>query len=80
MGLLGPKCWILPDRLRELRHIPAPFSMIVREDVRVAEAQIHMCMRSEVKDGVNIVFLETPDHVAWYCDIAVEEAEIRLRL
>jgi hypothetical protein len=120
MGLLGPRCWILPDRLRELRHTPAPFSMIVlpsllcgrtyficgdvveslnlaifldaleqhmraenivlREDVGVTETQIHMCMRSEMKDGVNIVLLKTPDHVAWYCDIAVEEAEIRLRL
>jgi hypothetical protein len=116
MGLLGPMCWILPNRLRELRHTPAPFSIIalpntlreraylirgdvveslnlaifldalqqhmrakdiiLREDVGVTETQIHMCMRSEMKDGVNVVLLKTPDHVAWYCHIAVEEAEI----
>jgi hypothetical protein len=39
-----------------------------------------MRMRSEVKDGIDVVFLQAPDHIARDGDIAVEEAEIRLRL
>lgn len=52
--------------------------IVLREDVGVAETQIHMRMRSQVKDGVNVVFLQAPDHVGGCGDIAVEEAEVRL--
>jgi len=52
--------------------------IVLREDVGVAETQVHVCVRREVEDGVNIVLLQAFDHVAWNCDIAVEEAEIRL--
>ena len=68
---------ILLDALEQ--HVGAK-NIIFGEDVGVAETQIHMRMRSEMKDGVDVVFLQAPDHVAWCGDIAVEEAEVRLRL
>lgn len=54
--------------------------IILCENIGVAETQVHVCMRSKVKDRVNIVLLQAFDHVAWNCDIAVEEVEIWLRL
>ena len=54
--------------------------IVFRENVGVAETQVHVCVRREVEDGVNVVLLQAFDHVAWNRDIAVEEAEVRLRL
>jgi hypothetical protein len=68
---------ILLDALEQ--HMRAKH-IVLRENVGVAETQIHVRMRSKVEDGIDVVFLQAPDHVAWYGDIAVEEAEIRLRL
>lgn len=68
---------ILLDALEQ--HMRAEH-IVLREDVGVAEAQVHVCMRRQVENGVNIVLLQAFDHVARYGNIAVEEAEIRLRL
>jgi hypothetical protein len=46
------------------------------EFVRVAKAQIHVGVRSEVEDGVDVVLLQTPDHVDSHGHIAVEEVEV----
>jgi len=68
---------ILLDTLEQ--HMRAKH-IVLREDVGVAETQIHVRMRSKMEDGIDVVFLQAPDYVAWNSDIAVEEAEIRLRL
>jgi hypothetical protein len=65
---------ILLDALEQ--HMRAKH-IVLREDVGVAEAQIHMGMRSKVKDDVNIVLLQTPDHVSWYGYVAMKKAEVR---
>jgi hypothetical protein len=68
---------ILLDALEQ--HVRAKH-IVLREEVGVAETQVHVCMRREVEDGINIVLLQAFDHVARYGDIAVKEAEVRLRL
>lgn len=68
---------ILLDALEQ--HMRAEH-IVLREDVGVAETQIHVCMRREVEDSVNVVLLQAFDHITWNSDIAVEEAEVRFRL
>lgn len=68
---------ILLDALEQ--HMRAEH-IVLREDVGVAETQIHVCMRREVENRVNVVLLQAFYHVARYGNIAVKEAEIRLRL
>jgi len=50
--------------------------IVLRKVVRVAKTQIHMRVRSEVEYGVDVVLLQTLDHVARDCHVPVEEAEI----
>lgn len=54
--------------------------VVLREDVRVAETQIHMRVRGEMEHGIYAVLLQASDHVFRSSHIAVKEAEIRLRL
>lgn len=50
--------------------------IVHRKDVRVAETQIDMRVRSEVEHGVDVVFLQTLNHVGRYRHVAMEEAEV----
>lgn len=68
---------ILLDALEQ--HVRAE-NIVLREDVGVAETQIHMRVRRKMEYGVDVVFLQALDDIAWNRHIAVEEAEIRLRL
>lgn len=61
------------------QHVGAK-NIVFREDVRVAETQIHMRMRREMEHGIYVVLLQTSDHVFRSSHIAVKEVEIRLRL
>lgn len=54
--------------------------VVFGEGIRVTKTQIHMRVGREVEDGVDAVIPEALQHVAWPCYIAVEEAEIWLRL
>lgn len=68
---------ILLDALEQ--HMRAEH-IVLREDVGVAEAQVHVCMRREMENRVDVVLLQAFYHVARYGNIAMKEAEIRLRL
>lgn len=50
--------------------------IVLRKVVRVAKTQIDMRVRGEVEHSVDVVLLQTLDHVAWDCNVAVEEAEV----
>ncbi len=39
-----------------------------------------MRLRCEVKDSIDLVTLQTIDHILWTCHVSVHEAEVRLIL
>lgn len=73
----SPDTTILLDTLEQdvcAKHI------VFGKRVRVTKTQIHMRVGREVEDGIDAVISEALQHVTWSRHIAVEEAEIRLRL
>lgn len=58
------------------QHVRAD-DIVVGEGIRVAKTQIHMRLRREVEDGINLVGSQAPQDIGIFCEIAVEELEIR---
>jgi hypothetical protein len=50
----------------------------VRELIRVAEAEVDVRLRSEVEDGVDLVFAKHPLYVGRRCDVTILECEVGL--
>jgi len=69
-----------PELLDALEQHMRPQHIVLGEVVRVAEAQVNVCMRRKVEDCIDIMLLQTSQDIVRLRYIAVEEVEVRLAL
>ena len=46
------------------------------EGIGVTKAQIHMRLRSEMEDGINVVSLQAIHNLGWICNVAMVECKV----
>lgn len=71
------------DRLHDSRTLEQHMrthDIIVGESEGVAKTQVHMALRRQMENGVDLVHFQTLEHVGFFGNITVKEAEIRSSL
>lgn len=71
------------DRLhnsRTLEQHMRTHDIIVGESEGVAKTQVHVALRRQMENGVDLVHFQTLEHVGFFGNITVKEAEIRSSL
>lgn len=71
------------DRLHDSRTLEQHMrthDIIVGESEGVAKTQVHVALRRQMENGVDLVHFQTLEHVGFFGNITVKEAEIRSSL
>lgn len=71
------------DRLHDSRTLEQHMrthDIIVGESEGVAKTQVHMALRRQMENGVDLVHFQTLEHVGFFGNITVKEAKIRSSL